>query len=103
MPDFSEDKKLLDLAKVGPTLSAVVSDSAILSSALSTSVVATTLSASPTAVKASSLIEDTLFTLATERTSTIIYTMADSSLLTTTTSSDVSSTPPILPPTHVEL
>jgi protein transport protein SEC20 len=107
LPDFSEDKKLLGLAKVAPTLSAVVSDSAILSSALSTSAVATTLSALPTAVKASSLIVDTLSpstTLATERTSTSIYTMADSSLLTTAILSDAaSSTPLILPPTHVEL
>ncbi len=102
LPDFSEDKKLLDLAKVAPTLSAVVSDSAILSSALSTSAVATTLSASPTAVKASFPIVDTLSfspssTPATERTSTSIYTSAaEPNLLTT-------AIPSILPPTHVEL
>lgn len=102
LPDFSADKSLLDLANVAPTIS-TVSGAVVLSSTLSSSIVAATLSP-PVAIMSTPSSSSVVATLSSSSTFTAepytSVTIVDSSLLTSATSTNAASS---TVPTHVEL
>ena len=103
LPDFSADKSLLDLANVAPTIS-TVSGAVVLSSTLSSSIVAATLSP-PVAIMSTPSSSSVVATLSSSSTFTAepyssVYAIVDSSLLTSATSTNAASS---TVPTHVEL